>query len=174
MRIKIFTLGGTIDKIYFDKKSLYEVGQSKIADVLEQARVNFEYECVSLMQKDSLDMKDEDRQRVFDAVLEAEEKLVVITHGTDTMVETARKLLGIPNKVVVLTGAMEPARFKSSDAEFNIGCAIGAVQALPEGVYVAMNGRIFHPERTKKNLETNRFEDEEMDRDPGGKALQRG
>ncbi|MBN2124352.1 MAG: asparaginase [Deltaproteobacteria bacterium] len=159
MRIKIFTIGGTIDKIYFDKKSNYEVGQSKIADVLEQARVNFDYECISLMQKDSLDMTDEDRQRVFDAVREDEERLVVITHGTDTMVDTARKLLGIEGKVIVLTGAMEPARFKSSDAEFNIGSAIGAVQALPEGVYIAMNGRIFRPDRTRKNVEQNRFED---------------
>lgn len=159
MKIKIFTVGGTIDKVYFDAKSTYQVGDPRVTEILKSANITFEYECESLLYKDSLDMDDQDRQLIFDKLQADTHQYIVITHGTDTMVETARKLQAISDKVIVLTGAMEPARFISSDAVFNVGCAIGAVQCLPPGIYIAMNGRIFHADKVRKNVELNRFEE---------------
>ena len=158
MKIKIYTVGGTIDKVYFDRKSTYEVGEPRIGEILKEANVNLEYEISSILHKDSLDMTDEDRQLIFDEIASDEHRHIVLTHGTDTMIQTAKKLKTIPDKIIVLTGAMEPARLKYSDAEFNIGCAVAAVQVLTPGVYIAMNGRIFDPDRIKKNLEQNWFE----------------
>ena len=158
MKIKIFSVGGTIDKIYFDKKSEFDVGESVVGDILKEANVNFEYECESILSKDSLDMTDDDRQLVIDKINSDVNKHIIITHGTDTMIETAKRLLAIPDKVIVLTGSMQPARFKASDAAFNIGCAITAVQSLSPGVYIVMNGCVFDPGKVKKNRELNRFE----------------
>jgi len=158
MKIKIFTVGGTIDKIYFDQKNAYQVGDPRIVEVLQDANVTLDFETESIMQKDSLDMTEEDRRLIFEKVARDPQELIVITHGTDTMVETANKLSAIPNKTIVLTGSMQPARFKNSDAVFNIGCAIAAVQALPHGVYITMNGQIFDPEKTRKNVDRNCFE----------------
>ena len=159
MKIKIFTVGGTIDKVYFDRKSAYEVGEPRIGEILKESNVTFEYEISSILHKDSLDMTDEDRQLIFDKVASDRHRHILLTHGTDTMIQTAKKLQTIPGKVIVLTGAMAPARFKYSDAEFNIGCAVAAVQVLAPGVYIVMNGRIFDPDRIKKNLEQNWFEE---------------
>lgn len=159
MKIKIYAVGGTIDKVYFDRKSEFEVGEPKVGEILKEANVNFKYEISSILHKDSLDMTDEDRQLVFDAVKSDEHRYIVLTHGTDTMIQTAKKLKTIPKKVIVLTGAIEPARFKSSDAAFNIGSAVAAVQTLQPGVYIAINGRIFDPDNVRKNLERNWFED---------------
>ena len=164
MKIKIYTVGGTIDKEYFDRKSEYEVGEPTIGEILKEAYVNFDFSITPILHKDSLDMTDQDRQMVFDRVAADEHRFVVLTHGTDTMIQTAKTLKTIPRKTIVLTGALAPARFKSSDAAFNIGCAIGAVQILGPGVYIAMNGRIFDPDNVRKNLERNWFEaiDESM------------
>jgi len=159
MKIKIYTVGGTIDKIYFDRKSTYEVGEPKIGEILEEANVTVLYEISTILHKDSLDMTDEDRQMIFDMVSSEEYPRIILTHGTDTMIQTAEKLSSIPGKVIVLTGAMEPARFKYSDAAFNIGCAVAAVQLLNPGVYIAMNGRIFNSGSVKKNQEKNWFEE---------------
>jgi L-asparaginase len=159
MKIKIYTVGGTIDKIYFDRKSTYEVGESKISEILKEANVNLEVDISSILQKDSLEMTDEDRQLIFDRISSDEHRHIVVTHGTDTMIQTAKTLKAVRDKVIVLTGAMEPARFKHSDAVFNVGAALAAVQVLKPGVYIVMNGRIFNPDRVKKNLERNRFED---------------
>ena len=159
MKIKFFTVGGTIDKIYFDRKNDYQVGDSRLSEILEGAHIGFEYECESILKKDSLDITDEDRQKILDRITREKCRHVVITHGTDTMVQTARKLQPVPEKVIVLTGSMEPSRFRSSDAEFNTGCAITAVQLLPPGVYIAMSGRIFDPDKVRKNVDLNRFED---------------
>ncbi len=159
MRIKFFAVGGTIDKVYFDKKSEYQVGESVLDEILKQANVTFDYECESLIHKDSLYMTDEDRQLLFDRIASDEHHYIVVTHGTDTMIATAQSLQGIADKVIVLTGAMAPAKFKSSDAEFNIGCAVAAVQSLPPGTYIAMNGRIFRPHQVRKDVELSRFED---------------
>lgn len=159
MKIKIYTVGGTIDKIYFDRKSSYEVGESMIGDILKEANVNLEYDISSILHKDSLDMTDEDRQFIFDRISADEHGHILVTHGTDTMIQTAQKLKAVPGKVIVLTGAMAPARFKYSDAVFNIGAAVAAVQVLKPGAYIIMSGRIFDPDRVKKNLERNWFED---------------
>lgn len=158
MTIRILTTGGTIDKIYFDELSEFQVGEPQIAEVLQTARVTFRYTIRPLMRKDSLDMTPEDRQRIRKAIQEDPEERILITHGTDTMTDTALCLRGIPDKTIVLTGSLAPARFRESDAIFNIGYAIAAVQTLPEGVYICMNGRVYAPDNVRKNRETNRFE----------------
>ena len=155
--IRIFTVGGTIDKIYFDAKSSYEVGPPNITEVLSGLSLNLDYEVVSLMQKDSLEMTDAERETVRQAVTAAPENEIVITHGTDTMVDTARVLDTIPNKTIVLTGALSPALFKNSDAMFNIGAALTAAQIKDAGVYIAMNGVIFDYDKVRKDVENNRF-----------------
>lgn len=159
MKLRIFTTGGTIDKIYFDATDDYEVGEPQIGHILAEAGVEFSYEITSLFRKDSLELTDTDRMQIRRTVESEPGRHVLITHGTDTMTETAQILLDIPGKVIVLTGALNPARFRSSDAIFNIGSAIAAVQVMPAGVYIAMNGRIFAAGRVKKNRERNRFED---------------
>jgi L-asparaginase len=159
MKIRIFTIGGTIDKVYFDKKSKYEVGEPQIGEILEEANVTFEYEFESILKKDSLDLTDNDRQLIYDRIETDESKYILVTHGTDTMIQTAKKLQTIPDKVIILTGAIEPARSKTSDAPFNIGSAIAALQLLPPGVYLAINGRIFYPDKVRKNMELNRLEE---------------
>ena len=159
MKIKFIAVGGTIDKVYFDRISEYQVGESVIGEILRDANVTFDYACESMIHKDSLDMTDEDRQEIHDAIAADEHRYIIVTHGTDTMIQTAKKLQTIPNKVILLTGAMVPAKFKTSDAPFNIGCAVAAVQSLPPGVYVAMNGRILDPNKVRKNRELNLFEE---------------
>ena len=158
MRIQIFTTGGTIDKVYFDDKSDYEVGEPQIAEILKMVGVAADYEVERLLRKDSLDLTDDDRALIAERVRQAAGRRVLITHGTDTMVQTARALTGIPDKTIVLVGSLTPARFKFTDAEFNIGFAMGVVQAMPPGVYIAMNGCIFDPENVRKNRERNLFE----------------
>ena len=158
MKIKIYTTGGTIDKVYFDEMSTYEIGESTIGDILSEANVSLEFELQSVFKKDSLDITKEDRSLLFETISTDRHRHVVVTHGTDTMVETALVLGRIPDKTIVLTGAMAPSRFRSSDAVFNIGCAVTAAQVLPPGAYIAMNGRIFDPRRVKKNRQMKRFE----------------
>jgi L-asparaginase len=159
MKIKIFSVGGTIDKIYFDALSQYQVGFPSVRDILGGLPIAFEYEIESLLRKDSLDMDEADRQLIREHIVVEPCTKIIITHGTDTMIETGKALRSIPGKCIVLTGAMEPADFKSSDAVFNVGVAVGAVSSLPDGVYIAMNGRIFDPDKCRKNRERGLFED---------------
>ena len=154
----IVTTGGTIDKVYFDAKSDYQVGEPQIGEILTQLGVGFQFDVVPVLRKDSLEMTDADRQTIRAAVERQAHRHVLITHGTDTMVETARALAGLAGKAIVLTGALNPARFQGSDAVFNIGCAVGAVQSLGDGVWIAMNGRIWDPQHVRKNRAANRFE----------------
>jgi L-asparaginase len=158
MQLEIFTTGGTIDKIYFDAKSTFEVGEPQILEVLREANLSINYRVIPLLRKDSLELTDEDRAVVRQAVENSKTSKIVITHGTDTMITTANALAGITGKTIVLTGAMQPARFRSTDAVFNVASAIMAAQILPEGVYIAMNGQIFDPSKTRKNVALNRFE----------------
>ena len=158
-KLRIFTTGGTIDKIYFDAKSEYEVGEPQIGEILREMGVGFPFEITSLMRKDSLDMDAADRAAIRAAVEKDAAGRVLITHGTDTMTETAAALQGIPGKTIVLTGALNPARFRGSDAIFNIGGAVAAAQSLPAGVYIFMNGRVFDAGRVRKNRDKNRFEE---------------
>ena len=158
-RLLIITTGGTIDKIYFDDKSDYQIGESQISQILRAMNVAFDIEVNEVLRKDSLHMGPQDRLLVRAAVLQSDTRHVLITHGTDTMVETANALQGLGDRTIVLTGALNPARFRDSDAVFNIGCAVGAVQCLPPGVYIAMNGKVWNPARVRKNREANRFEE---------------
>jgi len=159
-KIKIFTTGGTIDKIYFDQKSEYQIGDPQTDGVLERANVVIEYEVESILRKDSLDLTDEDRNKIQKRVISDTNDKIVITHGTDSMIETAKKLgEHLKGKTIVLTGSMYPAEFRNSDAIFNIGCAVASVQLLPPGVYIVMNGRVFDPFCSKKNIDKNRFEE---------------
>ena len=155
----VVTTGGTIDKVYFDDKSDYQIGEPQIGRILEELGVAFRFTVIPILRKDSLHISDEERALVRSTILAQPARHVLVTHGTDTMVETARVLAGIPGKTIVLTGSLSPARFQNSDAVFNVGCAIGAVQALPHGVYVVMNGRVFAADKVKKNRDANRFED---------------
>ena len=157
-RIKVFTTGGTIDKVYFDARSQYEVGAPSIDTIFREGGVGFHYEIESLLRKDSLDITDEDREFIRSRVAADPENKILVSHGTDTMVATAKVLATIPHKTIVLTGSLAPANFKSSDAPFNVGCAIGALLSLPEGTYIAINGKVFNPFAVRKNQELNRFE----------------
>jgi L-asparaginase len=154
----IITTGGTIDKIYFDDKSDYQIGEAQIAETLRSFHVSFGFEVNPLMRKDSLHLTDEDRQLIRDTVLANDAPHILITHGTDTMTDTAMALQDIPGKTIVLTGALTPARFRDSDAVFNIGCAVGAAQSLPQGTWIVMNGRVWKPGQVRKNRIENCFE----------------
>ena len=140
MFIRFLTTGGTIDKIYFDALGEYEVGESLVQHILGEGLAQFDFDVVSLFRKDSLEITTGDRQKIRSAIEDDSNTLFVVTHGTDTMVETAEALVGIAGKTIVLTGALSPARFRSTDAVFNIGLAVGAVQSLAPGVYIAMSG----------------------------------
>ncbi len=144
-KLTIFTTGGTIDKVYFDKNSEYEVGSPTIEKLLAKYNVYFHYDIQTLFHKDSLDLTDIDREEIIRRVRDCADKRCLVTHGTDTMAITARALANanIEGKVIVLTGAILPASFKETDAEFNIGTAFGALFSAQPGVYIAMNGFIY-------------------------------
>ena len=158
MFIRFVTTGGTIDKIYFDALSQFEVGDSPIEAILSEGLVHFDYGVHSMFRKDSLELTDEDRQALRDYVANDDAARCVISHGTDTMVETANALTGITGKRIVLTGSLTPARFKSTDAIFNVGLAVAAVQLAEPGVYIAMSGQVFPADKVRKNRKENRFE----------------
>ena len=151
MFIRFITTGGTIDKIYFDAMSQFEVGDSQVEHILTDGLVSFNYDVVAMFQKDSLELTDEDRSKLR-AFIEGDDAThYVISHGTDSMAETAAALRDIANKRIVLTGALTPARFKTTDAVFNVGMAVAAVQVVEPGVYVAMSGQVFAAGEVKKN-----------------------
>ncbi len=158
MSIKFLTTGGTFDKIYYDAKSDFHIGDPMIDAILDEANITFDYEVESILKKDSLDITDQDREHIRQQVSGQTSDKIIITHGTDTMLQTAMFLLEIIDKTIVIIGAMQPARMRFSDASYNIGFASSAVQLLPPGVYVAMNGRIFDPRETRKNVEQSLFE----------------
>jgi len=158
MNIQIFTTGGTIDKVYFDATSEYQVGPSNISVVFDELKLGFTYTIESLMKKDSLEITDEDREIIYQAAATNSSDRILITHGTDTMVQTARALADIQGKTIVLTGALKPALFKTTDAVFNIGCAVIAVQTLQPGVYIVMNGCVFRHDHVRKNVQHGMFE----------------
>ena len=157
--IAILTTGGTIDKVYFDAKGGYEVGAPMVQQILSHGRVTDAIPVVEVLRKDSLEISEFDRAVIREAVARAEAARVIVTHGTDTMVQTALALRGIAGKTVVLTGALQPGRFADSDAPFNLGMAMAAVQVLPAGVYLVANGRVFSAGQVRKNLALNRFEE---------------
>jgi L-asparaginase len=158
--IKIFVTGGTFDKDYDEKNGKLYFKDTHMSEILNLGRSKVEVNIKTLMMIDSLDMKDSDRKLIIDSCKDSNEKNIIITHGTDTMTETANKL-GEKNlnKTIVLTGAMIPYKFGTSDGLFNIASALAYVQTLSHGVYVAMNGRVFTYDNVIKNKETGVFED---------------
>ena len=158
MFIRFITTGGTIDKVYFDALSQYEVGDSPIKQILAEGLVTVDYDIVPLLQKDSLEMTDADRASLREFIVNDPAERYVITHGTDTMPQTAEALAELSGQTIVLTGALTPARFRTTDAVFNIGMAVAAVQVCAPGVYIAMNGQVFAAGQVQKNRAENRFE----------------
>ena len=156
--ILVLTTGGTIDKNYFDALSEYQIVESGIPALLKEARVALPFRVVEVCRKDSLEFTDADRAAVAQAAREAPETQIVITHGTDTMTETAKVLAaGVPGKTIVLTGALSPARFAETDAGFNLGMAFATAQVAVPGVWIAMSGQVFDGLRVRKDRAAGRF-----------------
>ena len=149
--ILLLTTGGTIDKIYFDALSDYQVGETVMAKLLDIARVKRPFRIEEVTRKDSLELDDADRALIRDRVMAAPESHIIITHGTDTMTDTAKMLDGIAGKTIVLVGALAPARFGESDASFNLGMAFATVQVAAPGVYITMSGSVFRADQVVKD-----------------------
>lgn len=151
--------GGSIDKDY--PRSIkgygFEITEPAFADILRKANVRFDYEIVAFLKKDSQEITDEDRQKLLELCLKTPHDNIVITHGTDTMIESALFLSRIKNKKIIFTGSFKPGKFKDTDADFNIGVAVGAIQNIPQGVYLAMNGVVYNCEQVTRNEETGQF-----------------
>ena len=155
--ILVLTTGGTIDKNYFDALSEYQIVDSGIPVLLEEARVALPFRIEEVCRKDSLELTDADRAFIAKRAAQAPERRIVITHGTDTMTETAKALAAIPGKTIVLTGALSPARFAETDAPFNLGMAFAAAQTASPGVWIAMSGQVFDGLKVKKDRDAGRF-----------------
>ena len=149
--VLVLSTGGTIDKQYFDATSQYQISDSFVPRMLGLARVMHPFECRELLHKDSLDLTDADRALILQTIRTSGFTRIVITHGTDTMTQTAQVLRAVEGKTMVLTGALAPARFNETDAPFNLGMAFAAAQIAPPGVYIAMNGTIFHGDQVVKD-----------------------
>lgn len=159
MAIKIIVTGGTFDKEYNELNGELFFKDTHLHEMLAKGRSKLDLDITTLMMIDSLDMTDEDRKKIADACITAEEDKILITHGTDTMPATAAVLSErVKNKTVVITGAMVPYKFGSSDGMFNLGSALAFVQTLPHGVYVVMNGKYFDGDNVMKNKATGEFE----------------
>jgi L-asparaginase len=161
MAIRIFVTGGTFDKEYNELDGTLYFKDTHLPEMLKLGRCKAVLDIRTLMLVDSLEMTEPDRQLIIDQSRKCRESRIVITHGTDTMEVTA-KVLGeaaIAGKTIVLTGAMVPYKFGSSDGLFNLGSALGFVQALPSGVYIAMNGKYFTSDNVRKNKKTGEFEE---------------
>jgi L-asparaginase len=159
-QLLILTTGGTIDKNYFDALSEYQIVESGIPQLLSEARVALPYRVDEVCRKDSLDLTDADRAAIASRVADAPERRIVITHGTDTMTDTAAVLAAIAiarGKTVVLTGALSPARFAETDAPFNLGMAVAAAQVAAPGVYIAMSGEVFDGLKVRKDRAAGKF-----------------
>jgi L-asparaginase len=160
MTIRIFITGGTFDKEYNEITGQLYFNDTHMHDLLDMGRSKVPVEIRTLMMIDSLEMTDEDRELIAYQCIQCDENKIVITHGTDTMADTARMLAKkVTDKTIVLTGAMIPIKFGSSDGLFNLGSALAFAQTLPAGVYVAMNGRYFNWDNVRKNKQTGMFEE---------------
>ena len=155
--IVVVTTGGTIDKLYFDSLSEYQVGESVVRKLLATANVKYPFDVVEALRKDSLEMTEADRETLYQSVSGLKTSRVVITHGTDTMAATAARLASISGKTIVMTGALTPARFTESDAPFNLGMAFATAQTAPPGVFIVMNGEVFAAGAVRKDREAGKF-----------------
>jgi L-asparaginase len=160
MNIRIFVTGGTFDKEYNELSGELFFKETHLYEMLKLGRCGLVFGISTLMMIDSLEMADSDREIILENCIRADENKIVITHGTDTMVETARFLAGfVKDKTILLTGAMIPYKFGSSDGLFNLGSALAFVQTLPHGIYIAMNGKYFNWDNVRKNKKTGVFEE---------------
>ena len=161
MKILFLQTGGTIDKNYEEKAGVYNftILEPAVKRVLQKINPSFEFEIETVLRKDSLDMDDNDRKKVLDACKNTLFDKIIITHGTDTMTKTAKELSSLNGKTIVLVGSAKPEKFSDTDAQFNIGVAVGAINVLKSGVYIAMNGRIYDWDKCVKDPETGRFID---------------
>lgn len=159
MKISFIQTGGTIDKDYprTTKGYAFEISAPAVKRVLEKLNPAFEFEIISALKKDSLEITGQDRQKIVDICNNLDNQKIIISHGTDTMMETAEKLSKIKEKTIVITGAMRPERFYNSDAPINIGVAVGAVNVLERGVYIAMHGRVYPWNQVKRDPQTGQF-----------------
>ena len=159
MRITFIQTGGTIDKDYpkTTKGYAFEISEPAVKRILEKLNTSFEYEILSVIKKDSLDIIEEDREKILKACKNAKNEKIIITHGTDTMIETSERLSSIKDKTIIITGAMRPERFSNSDAPINVGLAIGAINVLKNGVYIAMHGKVLPWDKCKRDVKTGQF-----------------
>lgn len=159
MKVVFIQTGGSIDKDYPRVVNAYgfEITEPAVKRILEKVNPNFNYEVVSVLKKDSLDMSYEDRVKIKETCENIDCDRIIITHGTDTMLETAKVLSDIRDKIIVITGAKRPEMFSNSDASFNVGAAVGAINVIKPGIYIAMNGRIYSWDRCKEGTENGQF-----------------
>ena len=159
MKILFIQTGGTIDKDY-PRTTLgyaFEITDPAVNRILPEVNPSFEYEVISACKKDSTELTNEDREKIHRICTENNSDKIIITHGTDTMIDTAKNLSNIKNKTIVITGAMRPEKFSNTDADFNVGLAVAGVQTVPFGVYIAMHGTIMPWNEVTRNLETGQF-----------------
>jgi L-asparaginase len=159
MKITFIQTGGTIDKDYPRKTRGYafEISEPAVKRILEKVNPGFVFEIVPFLRKDSLDITNKDRLKLLNFCKKLKERRIIITHGTDTIIQSAKTLSSIKDKIIVFTGAMRPEKFYDSDAMFNIGMAVGAVSSLPHGIYIVMNGQIFSPRHIERDKKTGNF-----------------
>ena len=159
MKITFIQTGGTIDKDYpkITKGYAFEIAEPAVTRILEKLSPSFAYEVLSILKKDSLDITGEDRRKILHTCKKVNSRKIIITHGTDTMLETAKVLSEIKDKTIVITGAMRPERFSNSDAPINPGLAICAVQTLESGVFIAMHGLVLRWDQCMRDLKTGQF-----------------
>ncbi|MDE1768085.1 MAG: asparaginase [Candidatus Micrarchaeota archaeon] len=158
-RVLFIQTGGSIDKDYPNviKSYEFEIGEPAARRILERINLNFEYDIITVLRKDSLDITDADRQKIYVACATSASDKIIITHGTDTMVQTGLVLAEIKEKLIVLTGAAKPEKLYDSDAAFNLGVAVGALNVLSRGVFIAMSGVIYPVNKVEKDPETCKF-----------------
>ena len=157
-KLLVLTTGGTLDKVYFDALSEFQVGDAVAGSILTAMNVNFEFEVKEICRKDSLELTDQDREHLKAAIESSDANYVLITHGTDTMVDSANYIGEQADKVIIFTGAMQPAAFSNTDAVFNIGTAVGAFSVAQPGSYIAMSGQVYPASNVFKNYDSRRFE----------------
>jgi L-asparaginase len=159
-KLLVLTTGGTLDKVYFDALSEFQVGAPVAGDILQRMNVALDVELIEVCRKDSLELTDGDREKLKSIIESSSAQRILITHGTDTMVNSAKTIGEQAGKVIVFTGAMQPAAFTNTDAIFNIGTAVGALMSpnTPDGCYIAMSGQVYGADDVKKNYDSKRFE----------------
>ncbi len=159
LKVLFIQTGGTIDKDYprLTEGYAFEISEPAVRRILAKVSPYFEYEVVSALKKDSQEITAADRKKLYNICKTAKAAKIIITHGTDTMIKTGKALASIKGKTIVLTGAMRPEMFSNSDASFNVGLALGALGSAPNGVYIAMNGRVYPISKVKRNLKTGQF-----------------